>query len=33
MVNKYDNIQDTTDKIYEFCKDYIFEHGYGSTDW
>ena len=31
MVNKYDNIQDTTDKIYEFCKDYIFEHGYAPS--
>ena len=31
MVNKYDNIQDATDKIYEFCKDYIFEHGYAPS--
>ena len=31
MVNKYDNIQDATDKLYEFCKDYIFEHGYAPS--
>ena len=31
MVNKYDNIQDATDKIYEFCKDCIFEHGYAQS--
>lgn len=31
MTNKYDNILDQTDKVYEFCKDYIFEHGYAPS--
>lgn len=31
MVNKYDNILNTTDRVYEFCKDYIFEHGYSPS--
>ena len=31
MANKYDNIQDVTDRVYEFCKDYIFEHGYAPS--
>lgn len=31
MENKYDNIVDTTDRVYEFCKDYIFEHGYSPS--